>query len=40
MMAAELRLMAGWLGLDRVEVANRGDLARVLAEQCVLNAPG
>jgi uncharacterized protein YcaQ len=27
---AELRLMAGWLGLDRVEVARRGDLAQSL----------
>ena len=26
-LAAELRLMAGWLGLDGVTVANRGDLA-------------
>jgi uncharacterized protein YcaQ len=26
-LAAELRLMAGWLGLDDVEVSDRGDLA-------------
>ncbi len=26
-LSEELRLMAGWLGLGRVEVANRGDLA-------------
>lgn len=26
-LAAELRLMAGWLGLDRVEAVDRGDLA-------------
>ncbi len=31
-LAAELRLMAGWLGLERVEVAGRGDLARPLAD--------
>ena len=30
-LAAELRLMAGWLGLDRVEVAPKGDLAAALA---------
>ena len=29
-LAAELRLMAGWLGLDRVEVEPRGDLAPTL----------
>lgn len=29
-LAAELRRMAGWLGLDRVEVAGRGDLAEAL----------
>ena len=29
-LAAELRLMAGWLGLDRVEVAPKGDLAAQL----------
>jgi uncharacterized protein YcaQ len=27
----ELRVMAGWLGLDRVVVAPRGDLAGALA---------
>lgn len=31
LLAAELRLMAGWLGLDRVEVAPKGDLAEALA---------
>jgi len=31
-LAAELALMAGWLGLERVEVARRGDLAAPLAE--------
>ncbi|SSC25008.1 Protein of unknown function DUF1006, partial [Klenkia terrae] len=30
-LAAELRLMAGWLSLDRVEVQPRGDLAPELA---------
>jgi hypothetical protein len=30
-LAAELATMAGWLGLDRVEVAPRGDLAAALA---------
>lgn len=32
LLAAELRLMAGWLGLDRVEVKPKGDLAGDLAE--------
>ena len=31
--AEELRLMAGWLGLERVEVQPRGDLAAALAAQ-------
>ncbi|WP_062317404.1 winged helix-turn-helix domain-containing protein [Demequina maris] len=31
-LAAELRLMAGWLGLDTIEVAPRGDLAAALAD--------
>ncbi|WP_312160233.1 winged helix-turn-helix domain-containing protein [Phenylobacterium sp.] len=31
LLAAELKLMAGWLGLDRVEVAPKGDLAAALA---------
>ena len=31
-MAAELRTMAGWLGLDRVSVGSRGNLAKALAE--------
>ena len=31
LLAAELKLMAGWLGLDRVEVAPKGDLASRLA---------
>ena len=30
-LAAELRLLAGWLGLDDVEVRQRGDLSRPLA---------
>ena len=30
-LAAELQLMAGWLGLDEVVVAPRGDLSKVLA---------
>jgi uncharacterized protein YcaQ len=29
-LAAELRVMAGWLGLDGVEVGERGDLAAPL----------
>jgi uncharacterized protein YcaQ len=29
-LAAELRVMAGWLGLERVEVRDRGDLAPAL----------
>jgi uncharacterized protein YcaQ len=32
LLADELRLMAGWLGLDRVEVAPKGDLAEALGE--------
>lgn len=31
LLAAELRLMAGWLGLDRIEAAPKGDLAERLA---------
>lgn len=31
LLAIELQLMAGWLGLDRVEVAPKGDLAGALA---------
>jgi uncharacterized protein YcaQ len=34
-LAAELRSMAGWLGLDRVEVGARGDLAAPLARALV-----
>lgn len=30
-LAAELKLMAGWLGLERVVVEPRGDMAKVLA---------
>ncbi|NBB15980.1 winged helix-turn-helix domain-containing protein [Caulobacter sp. SLTY] len=30
-LAAELKLMAGWLGLERVEVVGKGDLAEALA---------
>jgi uncharacterized protein len=32
-LAAELRLLAGWLGLARVESTGRGDLGPALAEQ-------
>jgi hypothetical protein len=31
-MAAELRTMAGWLGLDRVAVGSKGNLAKALAK--------
>jgi hypothetical protein len=31
-LAAELKLMAGWLGLDSVRVERKGDLARALGE--------
>jgi uncharacterized protein len=31
-LAAELRLMAGWLGLERVRVEKKGDLAPALGE--------
>jgi len=31
-LAEELRLMAGWLGLERVEAAGRGDLTGALAD--------
>ena len=30
-LAAELQLMAGWLGLSEVQVSRRGDLAEALA---------
>jgi uncharacterized protein YcaQ len=30
-LAAELRRMAGWLGLERVEIVGKGDLAKDLA---------
>jgi uncharacterized protein len=33
-LAAELRVMAGWLGLEGIEVGSRGDLCRVLAAAC------
>jgi len=33
-LAAELRVMAGWLGLDGVAVGERGDLAAPLAAVC------
>lgn len=32
LLATELKLMAGWLGLDRVEVKPKGDLAPALAD--------
>jgi uncharacterized protein YcaQ len=31
-LAAELHLMAGWLGLDSVDIAERGDLAGILRQ--------
>jgi uncharacterized protein YcaQ len=31
-LAPELHAMAGWLGLDRVEVLPRGDLASTLGD--------
>ena len=31
-LAEELRLMAGWLGLERVEATTNGDLAAALAK--------
>jgi uncharacterized protein YcaQ len=34
-LAAELRDLAGWLGLDDIEVVNRGDLAPFLAAAIV-----
>jgi uncharacterized protein YcaQ len=30
-LAAELRLLASWLGLESISVARKGDLARALA---------
>ncbi len=36
-LAAELGLMAGWLGLERVEVEARGDLAPALLDQPALS---
>ncbi len=33
-LAAELRSLARWLGLDRVEIGERGDLARLLTRAC------
>ena len=33
-LAAELRRMAGWLGLETVAVEKRGNLARPLASAC------
>ncbi|HYF56284.1 MAG TPA: crosslink repair DNA glycosylase YcaQ family protein, partial [Salinarimonas sp.] len=38
-LAAELALMAGWLGLEAVEVAGRGDLASALREAVAANGP-
>nr|MBA3523186.1 winged helix-turn-helix domain-containing protein [Geodermatophilaceae bacterium] len=32
-LAAELRAMAGWLGLERVEAGQRGDLAPLLQRE-------
>jgi uncharacterized protein len=33
-LAAELRTLADWLGLERVKVARKGRLARELASSC------
>ena len=38
-LAAELATMAGWLGLGRVEVRQRGDLAGPLARWVAADAP-
>ena len=38
-LAAELRVLAGWLGLERVAVAERGDLAPALTAQLVASGP-
>jgi len=37
-LAVEMRSMAGWLGLDRIEVATRGDLAP-LVESAIASQP-
>ncbi|MCW3033286.1 MAG: winged helix-turn-helix protein [Solirubrobacterales bacterium] len=39
-LAAELRLMAGWLGLERLAVSPRGDLAAALASVPGVQASG
>lgn len=33
-LSAELRSLAGWLGLERIKVRRRGDFARMLADGC------
>jgi uncharacterized protein YcaQ len=38
-LAAELSLMAGWLGLDRVRIERRGDLATALEEAVARSSP-
>lgn len=38
-LAAELRDMATWLGLERVRVADRGDLAPALAAELGARGP-
>ncbi len=38
-LSAELLLMAGWLGLERVEIEDRGDLASALRAAQGLHAP-
>lgn len=38
-LAAELRRLAGWLGLDEIEVAPKGDLAPALLAELRLSAP-
>jgi hypothetical protein len=39
-LARELRLMAGWLGLDDVVVGERGDLAAPLARALATRPAG
>ena len=38
-LAEELHVMAGWLGLDGVEVGERGDLADPLRRRCAAGVP-
>lgn len=39
-LAAELRRLASWLGLDEIEVAPKGDLAPALLTELRVSAPG